>query len=113
MSWKASGLKAWMLQRVSAVYMALFLVYFLGVLLICEPQGYVEWHAWLTSTTMSLATATFFLALLGHAWVGMRDVFIDYIKSFALRLTLLTLLALGLLMMALWVLRILLTGSYS
>ena len=111
MSWRASGLKAWMLQRVSAVYMALFLVYFLGVLVVCRPSGYEAWHAWMTPLPMSLATTLFFLALLAHAWVGMRDVILDYIKPFVVRLTLLTLLATGLLVMALWVIRILLAGS--
>jgi len=100
-----------MLQRVSAVYMALFMVYFLGALLFCQPSGYEDWRAWITSPVMSLATTTFFLALLAHAWVGMRDVFLDYIKPFILRLTLLTLLAVSLLVMALWVIRILLAGS--
>lgn len=111
MSWRASGLKAWMLQRVSAIYIALYLVYFLGVILVCQPSGYQEWHEWITSLPMSLATTVFFLALLAHAWVGMRDVFLDYIKPFVLRLILLTLLAVGLLVMALWVIRILLAGS--
>ncbi len=105
-------MKAWMLQRVSAVYMALFLIYFVGVMAVCQPDGYKEWHAWLSSTYMSLATAMFFFALLGHAWVGIRDVFMDYIKPFALRLALLILLATGLFAMALWVVQILLTGSY-
>ncbi len=105
-------MKAWMLQRVSAVYMALYIVYFIGVMVACKPTGFEAWNAWMTSTTMALATATFFLALLGHAWVGMRDVFLDYIKPFALRLTLLALLALGLLVLGIWVVKILLTGSY-
>ena len=111
MSWRASGLRAWLLQRVSAVYMAIFLVYFLGVISFCPPKSYADWQGWMTSTTMSLATALFFLLLLSHAWVGMRDVFMDYVKPYVLRLTLLILLAMGLIIMALWVLQILLMGG--
>jgi succinate dehydrogenase / fumarate reductase membrane anchor subunit len=111
MSWRASGLRAWLLQRVSAVYMAIFLVYFLGVISICPPKSYAGWQGWMTSTTMSLATALFFLLLLAHAWVGMRDVLMDYVKPYVLRLTLLILLAMGLIIMALWVLQILLMGG--
>ena len=106
-----SGLKAWLLQRISAVYLAGFLIYFLAMLLTCAPQTYADWHGWMTSTTMSLATTLFFIALLSHAWVGMRDVMLDYLHPFALRLTMLILLAIGLLLMALWVVRILLTGA--
>jgi succinate dehydrogenase / fumarate reductase membrane anchor subunit len=111
MSWKASGMKAWLLQRLSAVYMAVFLVYFISMLLIAPPHSYEEWQGWMRSTTMALATTVFFMALLAHAWVGMRDVFLDYIKPFPLRLVLLNLLSLGLIVMALWVVRVLLTGG--
>lgn len=106
-----SGLNAWLLQRISAVYLAGFLVYFLVSLLTCAPQSYADWSGWMSSSTMALATTLFFIALLSHAWVGMRDVLLDYVKPFALRLTLLILLAVGLLVMALWVIRILLTGA--
>lgn len=104
-------MKAWLLQRLSAVYMAVFLVYFIAALLFAPPHSYAEWQGWMRSTPMALATTFFFLALLGHAWVGMRDVFIDYIKPFALRLILQNLLSLGLIVMALWVVRVLLTGG--
>lgn len=101
-------MKAWLLQRMSAVYMAAFLVYFIAVLLLSPPHGYDEWHGWMRSTPMALATTIFFMALLAHAWVGMRDVFLDYIKPFPLRLALLNLLSLGVIVMVLWVVRVLL-----
>lgn len=111
MSWRMSGLKAWLLQRVSAVYLGAFLVYFLFSLLFAAPQSYAAWHGWMSSGVMSLATALFFVALLAHAWVGIRDVMLDYIKPFALRLTLLVLLAVALTLMALWIIRILLSAG--
>lgn len=106
-----SGLTAWLIQRVSAVYLAGFLVYFLAALLIYAPNSYADWQDWMTSGAMSLAMTFFFLALFAHAWVGIRDVLLDYVKPFSLRLTLLILLALGLAFMALWVIRILLAGG--
>ena len=106
-----SGMRAWLLQRVSAVYLAAFLLYFLVSLIVCSPGSYEDWHSWMTSGVMSLAVTLFFMALLLHAWVGMRDVLIDYVKPFGLRLTVLILLASGLIVMALWVMRILLTGG--
>ncbi len=106
-----SGLNAWLLQRISAVYLAGFLVYFLVTLLACAPESYADWHDWMSSIPMALATTLFFIALLSHAWVGMRDVLLDYVKPFALRLSMLVLLAVGLVVMGLWVVRILLTGA--
>lgn len=104
-------MKAWLLQRLSAVYMAAFLVYFIAALLLSPPGSYEEWRGWMAGCEpMAVAATLFFMALLAHAWVGMRDVFLDYIKSFPLRLVLLNLLSLGLIVMALWVIRILLTG---
>ncbi len=104
-------MKSWLLQRFTAVYMALFFVYFIAALLIAPSESYEEWQVWMRSTPMALATTLFFFALLGHAWVGLRDVFLDYIKPFVLRLVLLNLLAIGMIVMALWVVRILLTGG--
>lgn len=106
-----SGLKAWVLQRVTAVYIALFLVYFLGAMLVCQPADFSEWQAWMNSRGMALATSLFFLAVIGHAWVGIRDVILDYVHPFSLRLGALLLVGVGLLVMALWVIRIMLSGS--
>jgi len=111
MSWQMSGLKAWLLQRVTAVYIALFMVYFFGSLLFCSPNGYTEWQSWMGSRGMAIGTSLFFLAVIGHAWVGVRDVIIDYVHPFPVRLGALIAVAVGLLAMALWVVRILLTGS--
>lgn len=111
MSWRASGLRAWLLQRVSAVYLAVFFVYVAAVLLIAPPQNYLQLKSWMSALPMALATALFFLALLAHAWVGMRDVLIDYVKPFGVRLTLLTLLAGSLLALGLWALRVVLMGA--
>lgn len=108
-----SGFKAWLLQRVTAVYIAAFMVYFLGALLVCAPASFAEWQAWITSRGMALATTLFFLAVICHAWVGVRDIILDYIKPFVIRLIALIFVGVGLLVMALWVIRILLTGSVS
>lgn len=60
--------------------------------------------------SVSIATLVFFGALLLHAWVGIRDVVMDYVHTLALRVFALALLGFGLLAMAAWVGRILLMG---
>ncbi len=91
MSRHASGLKAWLLQRFSAVYIAAFGLYFLLALLFSAPPSYEAWRDWLGSPLLSLALVIFFIAVVAHAWVGMRDVIVDYAKPLWLRLSLLTL----------------------
>lgn len=109
MSWRAQGLRAWVLQRISAVYLAVYLVVAGGTLLLQAPFGYAEWKAGFAHPAVNVATAVFFGALLVHAWVGMRDILIDYVHPQVLRHTLLVLLALALYAMAAWVLLILLS----
>jgi succinate dehydrogenase / fumarate reductase membrane anchor subunit len=108
MNRRSHGLRAWILQRLSAIYMAIYLVFFVFHVFIYPPQTYYDWSGWLSGPIVSISTALFFVALLVHAWVGTRDVVMDYVKSLALRLSLLSLIGLILLACGLWVLRILL-----
>jgi succinate dehydrogenase / fumarate reductase membrane anchor subunit len=107
MSDPLSGLRAWLVQRLSAVYLALFLLYLLGYFLIWPPASHAEWLAWLRHPAVSIAWGVFFVALLLHAWIGARDVILDYARNLALRLALLSFTGLSLLACGLWALRIL------
>ena len=113
MSRHTHGLRTWLLQRISAVYLAVFLCYVLFHALRHGGHSYIEWQAWLTSPLMNIATAGFILALVAHAWVGMRDVILDYIKPVGLRLALLSLTAVLLAGSSLWALRSLLLASVT
>ncbi len=106
MSKRLQGLNAWILQRGSAVYLACFVVYFILSVMFDAPENYYAWRAWVQSPVMSIAWMMFFALLLGHAWVGMRDVFMDYISSITIRSIALGLLALTLLACGLWMTRI-------
>jgi len=99
---KLSGLGAWALQRATAIYIGLFGLAFLGVMLISPPQDYTQWRDWFADPLIGIATLVFIVSVLLHAWVGIRDVLIDYIKPLWLRVSLLALLALGLLTWGLW-----------
>ncbi len=102
MSRKASGLKAWALQRITAIYIGLFTLYLLFALLFTAPQDYAAWRAWFANPLMGIASLVMIVAVLLHAWVGIRDVLIDYVKPIAVRVTLLTLVGLALLIYGLW-----------
>ena len=105
-----TGLRAWLVQRISAVYMLLFILFFLSHFLFDPPHDYLAWHDWIRNPGISIATFVFFSALLLHAWVGVRDVLMDYVHPLALRISALALLGFSLMAVAAWVVRILLTG---
>ena len=83
------GLRDWLSQRVTAGLMALFTLILLAQLVLTKGDiGYDKWAGIFSSQWMKALTFTVILALLYHVWVGMRDVWMDYIKPVALRLTL-------------------------
>jgi succinate dehydrogenase / fumarate reductase membrane anchor subunit len=102
-----TGLRAWLVQRITAVYMLLFIVFFLAHFVVDPPHSYPAWHGWMMSSGVSIVTTVFFAALLAHAWVGLRDVILDYVHAMVFRVGLLVLLGLGLTALGVWVMRIL------
>ena len=111
MSRRSYGLRAWILQRLSAIYMVAYLIFFVFHIMTAPPRSYEAWHGWMAGPAVSIASAMFFIAVLVHAWVGVRDVVMDYVKPVALRFSLLSLIGLILLVCGLWVLRILMQVS--
>jgi len=108
---RADGLRTWLLQRVSAIYLALFLVYVLVHFWLNPNPDYEAWRVWVASPVVSIAGAGFVLALLIHGWVGLRDVTLDYIHHLGLRLMVLTLTAVLLIGCGFWAVRILIVTS--
>ena len=82
------GMRDWLSQRITAVLMALFTVVLLVQLLFGGPLGYERWAGIFAAQWMKVLTFVVFIALGWHAWVGMRDIWMDYIKPVALRLAL-------------------------
>ncbi len=106
--WATQGLKTWVWQRLSAVYLAVYLVALLSVLLRQGPITYAQWHDWFAQPVVGVATAGFFVAFAVHVWVGIRDVVFDYVKPYQYRLLLLAGVVMTLIVMLLWAFRILL-----
>lgn len=105
MSRQASGLKAWIIQRVSAVYLGLFLSYLLIHFTLHAPADHAALKAWVSAPLVSAGFLVFVPLLLAHAWIGIRDVLIDYVHPLRIRVVLLSLFALGLLASGLWALK--------
>ena len=107
-----SGVRPWLVQRLTAVYMLLFMVGALVYFAVDAPNSYVAWHARMTGTWVRVTTSLFFVALLLHAWVGLRDVVLDYAKPLGLRVGVMAALAFVLIGLALWMLNILLLARH-
>jgi len=105
------GLGEWLVQRVSALYLAGFTFWLVLRLGSGWPAGYAAWKTWLGGGSVRLAFGLFFLSVALHAWVGMRSVFLDYLKPAWLRFTLQVATAAGLLALLLWAAEILLTEA--
>ena len=102
------GLRPWLVQRISAVYIALYVVYVVLALAMTGDIGYQQWHEWLFHPFNTIATGLFVIALLMHAWIGMRDIILDYVHNTLVRLLVLTLVIVVLASSGLWSAKILL-----
>jgi len=105
------GLGEWLLQRLSALYLAGFTVWIVVRLVMVAPADYLAWKAWMAGGGVRLAFALFFLSVLVHSWVGMRSVFLDYLKPLWVRSVAQLLLVFGLLALAFWATQILLVEA--
>jgi succinate dehydrogenase / fumarate reductase, membrane anchor subunit len=82
------GLRDWLSQRVTAVVMAVYTVLLVVQLLFGGKLGYERWSAIFSQQWMRFATFVVIASLAVHAWVGARDIWMDYVKSVGLRLAL-------------------------
>lgn len=101
------GLRDWMIQRITAVIMAVYTL-IVVVALACGVAGSPEsWHEFFRTGAMRYATFVFSLSLCYHAWIGVRDIWMDYIKPVWVRVTLHVMTLLALLGYAGWMIDIL------
>lgn len=104
-----AGMLQWLWQRVTAIYMAGFVVYVIVHLSLLSPiRDHAAWTAWFAIGYVRLAWAMFILSILVHSWIGMRSIYLDYLHPLWLRFSVSLLTALGLLALGLWAARILL-----
>jgi succinate dehydrogenase / fumarate reductase, membrane anchor subunit len=82
------GLRDWLAQRITAAIMAVYTLILLGVFLNNSPFTYAAWKDLFAQGWMRVATLLFAVSLAWHAWVGVRDILMDYIRPDGLRLTL-------------------------
>lgn len=82
------GLRDWLSQRLTACVMAIFTLILIAQILLGGPLGYERWAGIFSAQWMKVLTFVTILALAWHAWIGMRDIWMDYIKPVGIRLAL-------------------------
>jgi succinate dehydrogenase / fumarate reductase membrane anchor subunit len=80
------GLRDWLAQRVTAAIMAVYTVMMFVVFVRNAPLKFGFWKNLFERGWMRVATLLFAVSLAWHAWVGMRDILMDYVKPAGLRL---------------------------
>lgn len=82
------GLKDWLAQRISAAFMAAYTVILVVLLAGQAELNHGTWRAFMAGGFMRFLTFLFVVSLMYHAWVGVRDIWMDYVKPTGLRLVL-------------------------
>lgn len=104
-----SGVRDWYLQRVSAVILAVYTVVIFGWILCHSGFNYDQWYGFMMATPMKILSLLSILSLVVHAWIGMWQVFTDYVttrqmgpSASGLRVVLTTAVIVGVLIYAIW-----------
>ncbi len=97
-----NGLKDWLIQRVTAIYLATYCLFIFAFLLTHPQLNFSQWHDLFMNPIVRIATILGLFALLLHAWVGIWTVTTDYIKCTIVRLSVQMLVALWLFSQFIW-----------
>ncbi len=82
------GLREWLAQRLTAIVMVIYTVILLGCFLTAGSFSYDSWADLFLHQWFKLVTFVALMSLFFHAWIGVRDIWRDYIKPDGVRLIL-------------------------
>ena len=81
------GLKEWLAQRITALMLVTFTLVMLTFVLSTKEMTYSIWASFFAASWVKVLTLLTMLALVYHAWIGTRDIYMDYIKPVWIRLS--------------------------
>ncbi len=105
------GLRDWLAQRITAIVITLYTALFLGIVMWNGGLDYPTWRALFSGNAFRVATFLFMVALFWHAWVGMRNILMDYAKPTSVRLALQTIVICALIAYSGWTIQVLWGGA--
>ncbi len=101
------GVGGFLAQRLTAILLGVYSILLIGVLLFKADLSYQGWAELFVPVWMKVVTLMAIFALLYHAWIGVKDIWMDYVKPTGVRLALQTGTALWLVFCAVWSVQIL------
>ena len=100
------GLKDWLAQRITAVILASYAIILTITFFLSGNNGFLRWSMIFQVFWVKIATLLATVAICYHAWVGVRDIWMDYIKPVSIRLALQIFTIVWLLICGIWVFEI-------
>lgn len=101
-----NGLKDWLIQRATAVFLATYAIFFFGFFIAHPSLEFSQLQGLFHSTWFQVASVIAILSIVLHAWIGIWTVTTDYINCTIIRLTVQLLVVLYLLGQFIWALMI-------
>jgi len=82
-----NGLRDWLIQRVSALVLAVYTIFLLTFIYMHPNLDFMTWQGLFANPIMRIASAIVMLSLISHAWIGLWTVSTDYLKSTVIRVS--------------------------
>lgn len=101
------GLRDWLIQRITAVVMVIYTLGLVGYLLFQPVLDYNAWTLLFSSNVVRTFSLLFLLSVFYHAWIGVRDVVMDYVNPVLIRLVIHVLVILTMMLYVIWSVQIL------
>ena len=85
------GMKDFLVQRITAIILAVYTLVLAVGILFMPAFTYENWKGVFTFTLFMLPVGQIlatlaFIALVWHAWIGVRDIWMDYVRPVGIRL---------------------------
>lgn len=97
MSLGGTGIRDWIFQRVTAVFLTGYIFFLIYFWLTHSEIATVEWQSLFSGLVMKVSTLMALVALLVHAWLGVWTIITDYVPAYCIRILLLSVVGFGLL----------------
>jgi len=97
-----NGVRDWLVQRITSLVLAAYILFLLGFLIFTPDIGFFAWQGLFTNIYMQVFTVLALLSLVWHAWIGMWTIATDYIKPYCIRLAFVVLMIIALFAYFVW-----------
>lgn len=102
MSVGGRGLKDWVIQRITAVFLGAYFLFILGFIFLHPNLDFSQWYLLFQKGSVQLATLIAILSLAFHAWIGLWTITTDYVHATGIKLAVLSVVGIAILLFVVW-----------